>query len=553
MLDRLVGLETEYAIRFQPAKPRQRRPFNSSLFQSLVAYVRAKVPTAVAIHPANGWFLATGGCVKFEHIPFYLLPTSGFVEGSTPECRGPRQLLRYQRAQDVLFSEGAAAGGGGRGRATLLKNSHDGHGHYFGCHENYEATVASGARLWVWRLGVRIALAVLLPLLFVGLMLAMWFVLFSFPLMFVCYCLPGRARLLRGWAAAVTLVLSACMTPSQLFGMAFFDLTAFVDLRRQVLAFLISRTVVSGAGVVGRDGRFGLSPRALGVRSVCGVTSPPWRSVFYFQNVAKDAILGAGDPGLRASSRRPRQRLQVSIADSNMAQWAEYLKVGTTLLVLDAFEAGDLQDAPRLRRPIRALRAICADPDLRVSVELANGERRTALEIQRYYFEACRRFVNRCGPDHEEAHEILRLWGETLDALEEEPNRLVGKLDWVTKRYLLAQLGADAPVAARRKLDLRYHELAQDGYYLRLEAAGVAPTLVEPEQVRQAAHFPPEGTPATLRGQLIRQFADLKNPGRASWSTYFLPPGHFPSIVQLASPEQPKATGADANKTHDSG
>jgi proteasome accessory factor A len=553
MLDRLVGLETEYALRFQPAKSRQRRPSNSSLFQSLVAHVRAKVPTAVAIQPKKGWFLATGGCVKFEHIPLLWLMSSGFVEGSTPECRGPRQLLRYQRAQDVLFSEGAAAGGGERGRATLLKNTHDGQGHYFGCHENYEATVATGARLWVWRVGSKFALPFLLFLMILGDTFAVWFVMFSFPLMVVCYCLPGRERLLRGWAAAITLLLSAGRIPLQLFGTAFFNLTAFVDLRRQVLAFLVSRTVVTGAGVVGRDGRFGLSPRALGVRSICGMSVLPWRSVFYFQHVTMNRWHGAADPGLRASSRRPRQRLQLSIADSNMAQWAEYLKVGTTLLVLDAFEAGDLQDAPRLRRPLRALRTICADPDLRVSVELANGERRTALEIQRYYFEACRRFVNRCGPDHEEAQEILRLWGETLDVLEEDPTRLVGKLDWVTKRYLLEQLGADAPVEARRKLDLRYHELAPDGYYLRLEAAGVAPTLAEPEQVREAAYFPPEGTPATLRGQLIRRFADLKDPGRASWSTYLLPRGLFPSVVQLASPEQPKATGADADKPQGAG
>jgi proteasome accessory factor A len=553
MLDRLVGLETEYALRFQPFKAKRWRPSNASLFRSLVAHVRAKVPVAAAIHRTNGWFLATGGCVKFEHIPLIWLPASGFVEGSTPECRGPRQLLRYQRAQDVLFSEGAAAGGGGRGRATLLKNTHDGHGHYFGCHENYEAVVATGARLWIWRLSLRIALPFLLLLMVVGDLFAVWFIMFSFPLMALCYFLPGRERLLRGWAAVITLLFSAGRVPFQVVGAAFFDRTAFVDLRRQLLAFLVSRSVLTGAGVVGRDGRFGLSSRALGIRSVCGMSSLPWLSVFYFQHVAKAAFQGAGDPALRASFLRPRHRLQITIADSNMAQWAEYLKVGTTLLVLDAFEAGDLQDAPRLRRPIRALRAICADPDLRASVELANGERRTALEIQRYYFEACRRFVDRCGPDHEEAREILRLWGETLDALEEEPNRMLGKLDWVTKRYLLEQLGADAPVAARRKLDLRYHELAQDGYYLRLEAAGVAPTLVEPEEVRKAAHFPPEGTPATLRGQLIRRFADLKNPGRASWSTYLLPRGLFPSVVQLASADHPKATGADAAEPQDAG
>jgi proteasome accessory factor A len=228
-----------------------------------------------------------------------------------------------------------------------------------------------------------------------------------------------------------------------------------------------------------------------------------------------------------------RQRLQVTVGDSNMAQWAEYLKVGTTLLVLDAIEAGDLADAPRLWWPLRALRAICADPDLRATVPLQGGQCWTALQLQRYYLDGCRRFVRRRGADDREACEVLRVWEETLDALEEDPSRLIGRLDWVTKRHLLDQLG-DATVDARRKLDLRYHELTPDGYYLMLEAAGVAPTLVEPEEVREAIQVPPAGTPATVRGSLVRQFAGSSPPASANWQAFFKPPGQHPRVVRLA-------------------
>ena len=41
--------------------------------------------------------------------------------------------------------------------------------------------------------------------------------------------------------------------------------------------------------------------------------------------------------------------------------------------------------------------------------------------------------------------------------------------------------------------DLRYHELSRHGYYVRLEAAGVAPTIVEPEEVLNATTVPPRG------------------------------------------------------------
>src|SRR5262249_9896587 len=159
----------------------------------------------------------------------------------------------------------------------------------------------------------------------------------------------------------------------QFIGAMFVRYTAFYRLRRQLLPFLITRTIISGPGMVRPDGRFTLSPRATGLRSLGGFTvAGGGRSVFYFCQIIK-AIndLLAGDWPSFARLFHRRQRLQLTIGDSNMAQFAEYLKIGTTLLVLDAIEAGELKEAPRLRRPLRALRAISADPDLQTTVPLA--------------------------------------------------------------------------------------------------------------------------------------------------------------------------------------
>src|SRR5262249_4644161 len=174
--------------------------------------------------------------------------------------------------------------------------------------------------------------------------------------------------------------------------------------------------IIVGPGLVRPDGRFVLSPRAFGLRSLCGLTAAGWRSVFYFCQILKGLNeLLLGDWPSFARLFHERQRLQVTIGDSNMAPVAEYLKVGTTLLVLDAIEAGELENVPRLRRPLRALRAIAADPNLRATVSLAGGGRASALEIQRFYLDACRRFVDRCAPLHEEARHVLALWEETLE------------------------------------------------------------------------------------------------------------------------------------------
>jgi proteasome accessory factor A len=444
-----------------------------------------------------------------------MIPSAGLVEGSTPECRGPRQLLLYQRAQDVLLSR-AAAGGGDDGDAVLLKSNHDGHGQYFGCHENYEATVATGGRLILWRLSLVLALPVLFLLLILGEMATLLLIgpitVLTAPLLLL--------GIFRPWAAAVSWVFCVLRLPAQAATQLLVGTTAFVGVRRQLMPFLVSRTLIAGSGMVGRNGRFTLSPRASTLRSLTGLSASAWRSVFYFCHVAKALV----EPEALARLFHVRQRLQLSVGDCNMAQFAEYLKIGTTMLVLDAIEAGELARAPRLRRPLKALRTINADPDLRAKVALTGGRRWTALQIQRFYLDACRRFVNRSHPEHAEAQHVLRLWEETLEALETDPSRLVGKLDWLTKRYLLDKAGPAAPVAARRKIDLRYHELGRDGYYMQLEAAGLAPTLVEPEQVLAAAAVPPEGTPATLRGKLIRRHA-IDGKMRASWFAVELPSG----------------------------
>jgi proteasome accessory factor A len=534
MFDRLVGLETEYVLRFRPRQRGGWRIPNAELFARLLAGLQARFPLARAWVGENSWFLGNGGGLRFERLPFYnFLPASGFVEGATPECRGPKEVVRYQRAQDVLLSRQAAASGGPNGDATLLKASHDGQGHYFGCHENYEATVGSGCELLIWRVGLALAL----PLLFLLFLFADITSLLLLPLLsrpaLLWHRLAGREPG-SGYAACVAWLVSLCRAPAQLVGAMFVRLTAFRRLRARLLPFLITRTILSGPGMVCPDGRFVLSPRAAGLRSLCGVTAAGWRSVFYFCQILKginEVLLGDWPSFARLFHRR--QRLQLTLGEANMAQFAEYLKVGTTLLVLDVIEAGELRDVPRLRRPLQALRAISADPDLRATVRLAGGGRASALEIQRFYLNACRRFLDRRDAAPAEAHEVVRLWEETLDALEENPGRLVGKLDWVTKRYLLAGAGPGASVEEQRKLDMRYHELSREGYYLRLEAAGAAPTVVDPADVLEATTNPPEGTPAALRGRLIRTFADFPHTVRASWSSVVVPGGTGPQVIRL--------------------
>ena len=91
----------------------------------------------------------------------------------------------------------------------------------------------------------------------------------------------------------------------------------------------------------------------------------------------------------------------------------------------------------------------------------------------------------------------------------------------------------ESDIDVRRKIDMRYHELSPDGYYLQLEAAGGVPTLVEPEEVLAAIQSPPEGTPAERRGRLIRQYGEGI---RASWSSVAFGQGDESRLYPLTPP-----------------
>jgi proteasome accessory factor A len=294
--------------------------------------------------------------------------------------------------------------------------------------------------------------------------------------------------------------------------------------------------------MVDQDGCLQLSDKAPAMNCVLGFGGmffdrPIFTMGHFFKTMYAEAWLSP-----KAYSRlfAARQRLQISLGDSNMCERAEYLRVGTTLLVLDAIEAGALETVPRVRRPIEALHAICRDPSLQATVELAGRKSESALWIQRFYWTACREFLQQQEETPEEAWELLDLWGQTLDALEaiaecaDESVSLVGSLDWITKRYLLQHAGRDARWSERKKIDIRYHELSSSGYFEQLKTTGRVPAVVSQEVVDRAERSPPAQSPATMRGHFIREFSHAGQPMMVNWTTVILGSGWNRKCVDLS-------------------
>lgn len=584
IFQRLVGLETEYAIRFHSTDPAAQPPSKFRLFESILAALRRRVPTVPARYFKEGVFTANGGAVWFEAER----PSSGggLVEGATPECRGPRQVLTYQIAQDRLLAECAQAS---RSGMSLIKNDRDAADNVYGAQENYEVTFAAGWRLAVWRCG----LVLLFPL-----ALLTWTSILVCVLVTLAYFLLAGLfyipfRLLAGRNERVTLLLfgrdisegrESCIhlpiwlevllqastrlvtAPLAISLFLLLRLVAFSNIHQRLLPFLVSRTIFSGVGMLDAAGRFHLADKGPSINCVFGFGGiigdrPVYSLGHFFKAVYAESWFS---PREYASLFASRQRLQIAIGDSNMSQTAQFLRVGTTLLVLDAIEAGFFSHYPRLLSPIRALRSICADPTLRVTVPLRREASRTALHIQRFYYSGCRAFVESQADVPAEARDVLDLWKRTLDELEhpshEEgaPQWLIGSVDWVTKKYLLDNAGANSTWSDRKKIDIRYHELSADGYFQLLSSSGLSTQLVNEEQIERATRTPPPNSPATTRGHYIREFASAGESLSVNWKAVVIGQGWRTRIIRLArygrgqiAPPRIPGTHRDSNVRRD--
>ncbi|MDP6759746.1 MAG: depupylase/deamidase Dop [Acidimicrobiales bacterium] len=206
------------------------------------------------------------------------------------------------------------------------------------------------------------------------------------------------------------------------------------------------------------------------------------------------------------------RRLHVIVGDANLCEVATFLKVGTTAIVLAMVDDDFLHREVRFADPVRALQEVSLDQSLGRALELADGTTATAIELQWDLLEQGRKYVEERGDEGvggPVAHEVLDRWGEVLATLEEDPEPLVGVVDWVTKRHIINgyrdRHGLQPDDLRLMALDLQYHDLRPER---SLFARMGAETLVDPADVERGMTTPPDGTRAYFRGRCLDRWSD---------------------------------------------
>ena len=279
-----------------------------------------------------------------------------------------------------------------------------------------------------------------------------------------------------------------------------------------LLPFLVTRQIFAGSGKVGVEADTGADQAVFQLSQ----RSDFFECIASVDTMTRRPLVNTRDePHAEASRFR---RLHLINSDSNMSEYATALKVGTAMLVLELLEAGDLPDIV-LADPVGAVKSISRDRSREWRVELASRQHATALDIQRAYLERAAQLA--AGRDGE-TDWVLREWDGVLMSLDSAagtlPLDLVGKCDWVTKKWLLdafvAAEGLDWRHAQDRawlqSQDLEYHNIDPDeGLYLMLEQDGERTHRLTTEaDITNAVAQPPEGTRAYFRGHCLQKFPE---------------------------------------------
>lgn len=479
------------------------------------------------------FFLANGSSISLEVGGGGDLQSALF-EIATPECKSPRDIVLYELANEQLIEE-VFSDDHPSARWSLIKANMDSQGHTLGQHESYDMRIASGVWLVMWWLG----LVLMIPMVLAYRLLAAFWIGLIYS---ICSWVQGVHSLYRTapllvskrsavpeldekWIDPFLHVRSMRWTAAGLrclhwpivhLFLGLIRLVALRQHRRDLTSFLASRSIVEGAGHIDERGRFWISQRAGMINQVIGFGSyGDARPVFRCDPMLRDLLAGPfwSFARMRRLFRRT-QRIELAIGDSGMCPWSQHIRFGATALMIDLVEWGEARYAPRLLRPIEAMGQIARDWMLVRSIHGKGRKQYTALELQRWYLQRLKKHLESRSDVPGEAWDIIDKWQTTLNQLtvklsdqDSIPKMLVGRLDWISKLWLIMQLDPNTSWAVRKKIDIRYHELSDQGYHRKLaELIEIAP-VARADELAAARRSPPSHASARRRGNLIREFS----------------------------------------------
>jgi proteasome accessory factor A len=233
-----------------------------------------------------------------------------------------------------------------------------------------------------------------------------------------------------------------------------------------------------------------------------------------WQTTHRRPILNMRD---EAHAGKTLARMHIIFFDNALAPVANFLKAGTTQLVLAMLEDDWVEPGLLLDDPLGSAWEVSRDLTFSAPLRLVGrGRHTTAVALQKALCDLAGEYVasgemEDAVPD---AEDILTCWRQTLEMIERRDlAALSRRVDWALKYLVLqrqiARHGLSWQSPDIKALDLRYASLdPQEGLFLQLAAAGQVEGMPSNEEIDRAADEPPEDTRAYLRAHLMRRLGE---------------------------------------------
>ena len=286
---------------------------------------------------------------------------------------------------------------------------------------------------------------------------------------------------------------------------------SFRQLASQLIPFFVTRQIFTGSGKVKptHRGGYAISQRAKYIREEISIGT----------TTARGIINTRDEPH---ADREKYRRLHVIVGDSNMSEFTTFLKIGTTSIILRMIEDNFIRQRLALSDSVRALQQISEDTSCTRKIELENGKRLSAIELQREYLDCAKLYFEREESDPI-TDQIIERWEYVLNCLEDDPMSLSREIDWIIKKKLIEnyvikrQLNWDSTKVLM--LDLQYHNIRPDqGLYYKLEQEELVERIVTNADIEHAMIHPPGTTRAKFRGRFVKLVQDRKITCGVNWS-----------------------------------
>ncbi len=278
----------------------------------------------------------------------------------------------------------------------------------------------------------------------------------------------------------------------------------FERIVEHLLPFLVSRTILTGAGKYGFESSerrggiaFQLSQRADFMEALVGVDTMHRRPL----------VNSRDEPH---ADRTRFRRLHLILGDANMSEWQTAMKVGMTEMVLKLLVRSEWEPVIALDDPVAAIRSVSVGLRQQPVLSAKGKEKWTALDILEHYWEACRKSRYQWTSEEEW---VLSEWRLAIDQFRKDPALLSDRIDWLAKQDFLERFREEESLSPEdpwlQSLDLEYHNIDPDkGLFWALEESGAIRRLTLPDQVSDAMVFPPRLGRPRVRHAIIRRFPD---------------------------------------------